>query len=407
VKNEKDFTQTNKLLKKLEMQGLVTKVDRGRYIVNVVPENFQLFNYLATLREKVGKDIPRADVGGFLWKESNVYFMGMPEEALDLKIMQALNQILAIRVSKIFEAYRAIAAFSSQKRAGKKGDMRLFEPLIREAYLEVIPYYLGSQSGMDHDGLTQEELEIVTKKIIEAIPEEIGPQVYSGKNEISEHVKAIEGVFNQIIKNVVDEPDIEEELKTIEENEAFNDFVLIVTRPDFMIDAQWEENRDILEHVKELNEGYTPLESAYFLTGPCSEPIKIKNIIKNWGSKYVTQSAWESLIKTYDLLTDACHIADNIRIIETVEGSNERLREDIREETLRLIRKHDAKDIIPLLAFTDKYTNWVVWIHNLPKSTEILLKYFEGEPRENIEEWLEKGKAEREAFTKKCLTSVE
>jgi hypothetical protein len=148
------------------------RLDTGLYRLNVHPSEFQLFNYLNKIRatHRENSLIYNGRVGGASWSQLEYTFLGMPEEIDGNPDLNLIFEILIQRVSRIFTSMRALAIASTEKRK----DNQISIPLdtIRQAFAEIIPWWLESQMGPDADGFDLDTLNIATKKIIDNMPME-------------------------------------------------------------------------------------------------------------------------------------------------------------------------------------------------------------------------------------------
>lgn len=105
---------------KIKTKGLnvVKKIGRGTYQLNVVPDEFRVFDYLRCLRQK--GDVVKYEIGGFTWKMCELYFLGMPETVFTYRDVDYAMQILGIRISELFRAFQVLAAEIKAEKERKK-----------------------------------------------------------------------------------------------------------------------------------------------------------------------------------------------------------------------------------------------------------------------------------------------
>ncbi len=377
VKDEKYRTSTIRILRKAENQNLITHEDNSRlYFLNVVPDEFRIFNYLETLRQK-GETV-KLHFGGSLWSLCQIYLLGMPKSALKYPNIRSILQVLGTRILMLFESFRILSQ-ELKKREIMPHISNKIPPLVaRELMLELIPYYLGSRAGSDFDGLSFEDLNVVLPKMIQALPEEVESQNPTRKDLILEHFQSIKELMKQ--KEIQQE---DEEESILEENPR--DFALVIIPPEESLDEDWHERRSIkqiLEDYKEKSPLYIASELLPF------EKENVLKILEIYGKKILDFEKLYKTKKIYEKMYASDYIAT--LIIHSFEYYPEEEKRKAMKIIEELSEKHGFKPIIVYMAFSRSSK---IFRLPTPEKEKILKKFFPRHSEQAIHEWLSEGAA--------------
>jgi hypothetical protein len=368
--------KTARILKKLCKMKLVEKTARGRYRLNVEPDEFRVFNYLQTLRQK--SETSQFRVGGTLWSLCQLYLLGMPQSVLKYEDAKYALEILNVRIAQLFEALRVLAnKVEKRKREVEDGLIGLPPKTARELLLELIPYYLGSRAGLDADGLPLDELNLVLPKMIQSLPEEVTEQSPTRRKIILKNFL----VINKLMKVEEDE---EENLEEKLEEEKTKDFALIVTEPEDLIDESGFEKRWVKEElVKCSSKHRSPLYIASSLL--LFDKENVVAVLDTHGRKYLGRRKWKKTKELYEKLYASNRIA---RIIDDFDFYDKKEKLEAREHIQDLVNRHGVKTIITYLPLSHCRLNFII---PTPRKEKILQKFFPQLSIETIHEWLNEG----------------
>lgn len=369
--------KTDRILKKLCKMKLIEKIGRGRYRLNVEPDEFRVFNYLQTLRQKCG--ITRFRVGGSLWTLSQSYFLGMPESVWKYEDARYALEILNVRIAQLFETLRILAKEVEKKeKEAVENKLLLLPPaVVRELLLELIPYYLGCKAGMDFDGLPLDELNMVLPKMIQSLPEEVTKQSPTRKKIIMKYFL----VINKLMKAWEDE---EENLRGKLDEEKTKDFALIVTRPEHLIDESGFEKRWVKHEIVNCSlENKSALYTASCLLHFDKENVLA--VLDTHGRKYLGKQKWNDTKELYEKLYASNRVA---RIISDFDFYDKKEKVEAKKHIQELTDEHGNKTIIEYLPFSHCLLNFIL---PTPRKERILQKFFPHIPLGKIHEWLNEG----------------
>lgn len=405
LENPKNYTKANRALKRLIERGLVEKTDRGRYRLNVCPDEFQLFDYLESLRERLGGNVCkyRWDVGGTFWKESNIYLLGMKDFGREQAHLRLVLDILLVRLSRIFESLRVLAWWVNSE----DGDVRLPRPVIREALLETIPLFLGSRSGPDFDGLDHKSLVKVLNVLAEAIPEEVAPQVHTEKETIVKYLAILVKMseLNKLEEDFVYEQYVKEELG------KFKDFALVATLPDYIVNEDWHETKTAIDELKTIERGFTPLEVARKLLN--HEQDCVDKVMKS-EARLILKKHFLDVKEHYEKLREVQKVANAIDIVDRLRSNNKRLTKWAKEQVeigTKMIeegkRKLGNQTLLTLLPLIETHSGYIFYIRGGDGVIKSLSKHFPEEPIENIQTWVAEGSKLLDDLNDKLLKDLE
>jgi len=297
--------KTDRILKRLSSgkRKIIMKVGRGRYRLQVNPDEFKLFDYLKRIRQ-----LAKFSVGGTFWKQSELYLYGMPETVSEYADSKYALEIINIRISQLFEALGSLAEEVKNRdtKFEKVTPPRLPPSVIRELLLEIMPYYLGSKAGMDLDGLPSDELNIVLSKMAETLPEEITPQSSTLKNLILENFKILTSMTMREDDEKEDDENLIRQL-----NKKTEDFALIVTLPEFSIDESGYEKRWI---KSELEEHGRADKSSLFIASSLLlfRKQNVMDVLNIFGRKYLGNQKWKETQELYEKMYASNSVAQII-----------------------------------------------------------------------------------------------
>lgn len=375
--------KTDRILKKLCKMKLIKKIGRGRYRLNVEPDEFRIFDYLQSLRQR--SESSQFQVGGSLWSLCELYFLGMPQSISKYVDVEYALEILNIRIARLFEAARVLAnevvrVGKDRKTSSKNRLLPLPPNVIRELLLELIPYYLGSRAGIDADGLSLDELSLLLPRMIQSLPHEVTSQSPTRKNVILKNFL----VINKLLKTWQEEKDkLEEELDD-EETATIRDFALIVIRPEYLVDESGFEKRWVKEELFEHSlKNKSPLYIASSLL-----LFKRENsiaVLDVYGRKYLGKQKWKETRELYEKLYASNWIG---RIINDFDFYDHKEKVEAKKYIERIADKHGVKNIIEYLPFSHCSLNFIL---PTPAKERTLQKFFPQVPKEKIHEWLNEG----------------
>ncbi|MHA1972484.1 MAG: hypothetical protein ACTSW1_05815 [Candidatus Hodarchaeales archaeon] len=260
-----DRPKTTKILNRLVKERFLEKIDRGRWKATVKPEEFKLFEYLTQLRE-TDKNY-ESSVGGNLWKQNDIYFLGIPDEIQEDKTALFFLNILAIRLSEIYQGIKSLSHRVIRNIDNPDIQPEMPTRLLRQIILEILPYYLGSRAGIDGDGLSHDDLCELYKGIITNIPEFVEVEdrgSFTCKDKISDVFSLVSKMLDQSFNSYYESSDYEVD-QAYSNNPEFKhgDFAVVLTDPFYLIDEDAEHRRRIYEEIIELNQiNYSDIEIA-------------------------------------------------------------------------------------------------------------------------------------------------
>lgn len=377
VQNKEYRYKTNRILKKLHKMKLIEKIGRGRYCLKVEPDEFRVFDYLQTLRQKC--EITKFRVGGSLWTLSQLYLLGMPESVLKYRDAKYALEVLNVRIAQMFETLRVLAKeVKKMERAAVEKKLLPLPPcVLRELLLELIPYYLGCKAGMDFDGLPLDELNMVLPKMIQSLPEEVTDQSPTRKKIMMKCYLIINKLMNQ-----QEDKQGHYEKKFI--NEEDEDFALVVIRPEHLIDESGFEKRRVkLEIVNCSLENKSALHTASCLLHFDKENVLA--VLDVHGRKYLGKQKWKETKALYERLYASNWVA---RIISDFEFYDKKEKVEAKGYIQKLTDEHGVKTIIKYLPFSHCTLNFIL---PTPRKESILQKFFPQISSEKIHEWLNEG----------------
>jgi len=378
VQKEEYRYKTDRILRKLCRMKLMEKLGKGRYRLNVIPDDFKLFDYLQQIRPS-----SKSYVGGSLWRLAELYFLGMPEAIWNYEDAKYALEIINVRMAYLFEALRILgeAVTKREKESAKGNILPLPNFVIRELLLELIPYYLGSRAGIDFDGLPIDELNMLIPKMLKTLPEEATTQSPTLKKVMIEYFD----ILQKMARAQDQEADMENEKRFIEKmEEKHRDFALIVIRPEFQIDESGFEKRWVKTDLREFAQEN---KSALYIASSWLniEKENVLEILDIHGRRYLGRQKWKETRGLYDKLYSSDSVA---RIIDSFEYYGHREKAHARKYIQKLVNDYGIKTIIYYLPFSHCRMNFV--IPTMHKE-EILQKFFPQVPMTTIHDWLNEG----------------
>ncbi len=393
VQNLEYRYKTDRILKKLDKMNLIKKVGRGRYRLNVEPDEFRVFNYLQTLRQR--RKTAKLRVGGSLWTRCQLYLIGLPESALEYPIVKSALDVLTVRLSCLFEALRILAQEVEKREriSTKKQPPSLPLSLIRELLLELIPYYLGSFAGLDGDGLPLEELSLVLPRMIQALPEEASYQSPTHKETMSKHSDLINELMKLQSNKVEELEDFQESLGTRPQ-----DFALIVIPPEYTVDEKGYEKRSVKETLADHREKSGIYIASCLLS---YDKENVLSVLDVFGQKILGKVKSRQTRSLYEKIYASNHVA---RIIGSFDAYDRKMKAEALTYIEELTEKNGFKSIIFYLPFSLTSLNFIL---PTPRKERILRRFFPKHSVETIHKWLNEGAALAREVGDEKLTDVE
>jgi hypothetical protein len=360
--------KTARILKKLSKVKLLKKVGKGRYRLNVEPDEFRIFDYLQNLRQK--SETAQFRVGGYLWSLSQLYFLGMPESILKYEDAKYALEILNVRIAEIFETLRVLAKEVKKKeKEAVENKLLLLPPaVVRELLLELIPYYLGCKAGMDFDGLPLDELNMVLPKMIQSLPEEVTPQSPTLKKLIMEYFLTVNKLLNKEENAQADEELLEFPQKKPED---------LIDESGF--EKRWVKNEFVEHGLENKSALYIASSLLHF------DRENVIDVLNIYGRKYLGKQKWRETRELYEKLYASDRVA---RIISAFAFYNEKEKIEAKKFIQELTDKYKVKTIITYLPFSLCQLNFII---PTPKKEKILQEFFPQLPTDTIHEWLNDG----------------
>jgi len=368
VKNEKDHYKTDRILNKLIRIGFIEKLGRGRYKLNVLEDEFDLFDYLNRLRSK--------EDGGVIKMESfyssilsKVFYIGMPKDVIGSDELRVVEDILGSRLTGIFNAYRQLISEIKSQKMGEKGEgLTLPSSVLRELYFDLIPFLLSQWYNVSY---RSHEIAPVIREIMEKVP---GSCFHTWEYEYER--------LNRIQETV----DYGEALLT--------DFALIVTGSESDIDKDNVQKRCVLSTLKEASlRKQSSLSIAKQIYS--FEERNVKDILDKLGWRFFDKKQVEEIYHYCVRLHIVAELIVTLHELRKISQLGQRVRGDKKEwvysriKELRTATKDcDINEIIRLLPLSGDY-----WAFKLtePIIGKLLKEIFPDIPIENIHELLEKG----------------
>jgi len=385
VKNEKQKTATVRILRKAQEQGLMKHESGSReYFINVVPEEFKAFDYLQRLRSQT--EASHFQVGGRFWTQCQLYLLGMPESASKYPDIQSMLQVLGMRISELYEAFRVLAEEAKRRETLPNTNHCIPYDAARELLLELIPYYLGSKAGCDGDGFAFEDLNKLVPEMIEALPEEVDSQNPTCKDIVSEHFQ----IFNELTKHEEKRWELEWQKHPSEEDEKSKDFALVIIPPEHMVDEEGQDRRWIRQELEEFAQK-SPLYIASSLLMFKKE--NVDNVLDIYGRKLLGARKLNETRQLYEKMHAYNYVDSLIHDFEYYDNKDKTTAMKIIQD---LTQKHGRKSIIVYLAFS---TSGKCWFLPTPEKEKLLQQFFPYHSEQDIHNWLAEGAALHKPLT--------
>jgi hypothetical protein len=368
VKSEKQKASTVRILEKAKKQELV-KHEGNQYFIDVVPEEFRVFDYLQRLRNKAKTS--RFTIGSTFCTTCELYLLGMPESALKYPDIENMLQVLGVRISKLYQAFRVLAEEAKRRETLPNTNHYIPYDAARELLLELIPYYLANNAGSSGNGFAIEDLNKLIPKMIEALPEEVEPQNPTRKNIILKHFK----VLNELIK-------LQNEEKFSSPEEEPKDFALVMAPPEGWVDEDEQDRRWIKQELEEYADK-SPLYIASILLMFKKE--NVDNVLYIYGRKLLEAKKLNETKKLYEKM----HASDCVAsLIHDFEYYDDKDKAEAMKIIQDLTQKHGRKSIIVYLAFSRSSTCWFL---PTPEKEKLLQQFFPYHSEQEIHDWLTEG----------------
>lgn len=377
--------QVVRILNRLVRAGHIDKVGRGRYRLKSKPDEFKLFDLLSNMRERAHKEnlVFTGRVGGTLWTANETCYLGMPENVTEEKDAWFLMSILELRLSRIFQSYQSLA-YTLQQRQKLGTQIPLPGLIIREALAELLPWWLESKIGSDSDGLYITDLFNVTEQMIQQLPDTVESDGWTDsirKDILMDYYRVIKNFMK--IKEKYDEKqrrdgkqiDIEYEEEV---NETNHRFAMIITEPEFNLNEDIYESRQIFSVIADsLKEKMDDLDIATDVL-LYNHDIVIDVLRKYGSSKWgVTRS--KKILSLYEKI----YISNLIS--RWVGPFSNRISKDLIKAVNNFIEKgNKPKEIIYYLPFSHGSINFILPTEDKKK---IIYQLFPDIPQEKIQEW--------------------
>ena len=376
IVKEKHKAATNRILKKAQEQGLVKHESGSReYLITIVPEEFRVFDYLQRLRQKTVTT--RFQVGGSFWSLCQLYLVGMPQSSLENPDLQNMLQVLGVRISRLYEAFRALAQEAKRRQTLPNTSHHIPYDAARELLLELIPYYLGSKAGCDGDGLAIEDFNMLIPEMVDALPEEAEPQNPTLKDIILRHFK----VFNELIRN--EEKHWELEWRSyLSPEEKAQDFGLVIVPPEALV-AENDYDKRWIKQVLEEYASKSPLYIASSLLS--SKKENVDNIFDIYGRRMLEE---KKLNETRELYKKMYASSEVDRLIDGFSFYPKEDKRKAMQMITDLTEKHGRKSIIVYLVFSQSSKCWFI---PTPEKEKLLQRFFPRHSKQEIHDWLAEG----------------
>jgi len=379
VKKLENKMTTARILKRAIKMGILQKKDR-KYYLNVPPKKFIVFDYLQRIADTA--ETTEFHAGCWLWRLCQLYCVGMPSSILKHEDLKFILDILLLRVSWLYEALKDLAE-EAEKREKNPSYVGMPMYALREATLELIPYFLGSFAGCDFDGLSLEDLHKLIPLLIQALPEEVDPQSPTRKDLMKKYFEILEYLKYKAL---------EQEEEEIEESffKKPKDFGLVIIPPEYLIAEDEAEKRAIKEDLEEFAHK-SPLYIASSLLTYKKE--NVETIISIYGASLFKKSKLNKIMELYEKIYASNWVA---RIIGSYQFYDDKEKKQAKKIVNELAAKHGWKSLIMYLPFSRSRHCWF-----LPNEKKLqLLSEFFPVAKETIEEWLYEGIKMKEPIDK-------
>jgi len=242
---------TSRIIKKLVEEGYLEKVDKG-YKLKVNPQPFTVIDKLKELQLKYGRSRTYEwRVGGNFWTLAEGVILGMPANIDENPYFRAILEVLLIRLTNIFEAFRSLvlAIGIAEKNGGDLSSIPPPEKAVREFLLNLLPYILGERSGIDGDGLPTEDLLEVIERMCYDLPDKVHSQPIA-RHSLQKMIYIARNLYSKSANLV----DVTNNSQTEEIYREYENIALIVHTPREIFDEKGEEERRLYEYLKDCIE---------------------------------------------------------------------------------------------------------------------------------------------------------
>jgi len=395
-------SKTSKIIQRLIKENKLLKIDTGRYKAKIKPDEFKLFNYLYQLRESVQHDeqFYIGSVGGNLWRQNDLYFLGLPRDVENDPLARFVMEILSIRLSNLYVGMKELSHYLQRKQRYPKINVSLSRRLVRELLLEIVPYYLGSKAGIDGDGLHITELRNLTGEIISTIPMSVNYDGYGShtyKEYMTKDFETTSELLDESLNSIFESSDyIVNQSFTNDPEFKHGHFAIILTDPDYLIDEDAHQRRNIFQEIIELNHlGDSATEIAGSLL--LNEELNVLEVLENYAYLEIGRKKTNELKRIYKKMVASRNLAITMGYVDEGFIKN--------EETRNLITKYreqgiTTRDLVYYLPFCLSDLNFV---SPTQRKKQIIYSSFPTVPREKIDEWYESGVEEAKQLIDKTL----
>ncbi len=384
----KDYTATNRLIKRGLENGWIKQLDDRSYISTVAPEEFQVFVFLDKLRQTVG-----SEKMAFPAPMMELLFLGMPKRTLDSLYAQLALWLLLDRIAALFQAVKDLTEqFKIDRDCSDNWlEQGLPSETILQLQLEVIPYYLMRM------GPSIPEMQQIVKELAKVlqqggcVPDHMKVDLKPLKDELE--------VLEKIPRFMYSREGNEWDLK-------IEDFAMVVTPSEWLVDKEGQEEREIVSELKAFkNKGLSTHYVAHFLAYEFDDTMKVQRILNRESPRIISPQELKEIMDQYQLLLStkrAVQLIDEIvRLEPCCRGSRRCNRELVRDlaqdkrELVGIFKLYEAKNILLHLPEFDMYLQ-----DDDPLRLNLIKRCCKGEPMENIRAWIDQGRGKIPALLK-------
>jgi hypothetical protein len=196
---ETNDTSLTRWLKQLENDGVIKKLGKGHYALELHPKKYQVFDYLNELREKYGQYIWDGEVGTWISHICAATYINFDVTLLKKEDEYEAFSIISTRIGELFAALYYLRNAILERRGGLN-ELSLPDEVLREAFFGYLK--------MSINNTDTEELVAQKGKLLRDMWKRAFDQLYE-KNKWS--------VANSVIENIlIDQSFLEDILSDIE-----------------------------------------------------------------------------------------------------------------------------------------------------------------------------------------------
>ena len=368
---------TYRILKRLIEEGYLEKVG-NKYKLKVSPKPFDILEKIDEIRRKYGdKFCYEWRTGGLVWVLAEGAIFGMPNDVHKNPAYDLILGILLVRLARIFDAIKsiAVAAKMVKNNGGDVTKAPIPRTAIREFILSIVPYVLGEISGIDGDGLPEEELLESCKIILKALPEEINSQPIM-KDVLQTYVHCGERLYERSfnLEGILDKATLLGDRRLEGKIHELEKVILVAYPPRWIVDEQYDE-RELYEMLKHsIEEGFS---NAMLLAHMRTHDEKVVFRVLQYLEPMLGEDRASELKELYGLAR-AGMVLDSIvlRYFEAKTRSKElsKVLEDLRKE-IRLVKRkygYTVKDMIKGVWLSNWSTNIVPSFARFSRSKNVV-----------------------------------